>query len=125
MLYKRHEYFRYTFGQPLEGEFRIIIGDGEERESHPGDCQLIDISPGGAKIFTKFDIPVERGPVRLHIKFTLLENPIEVRGVIVWRKSYSGGYMYGYDFDEDARLQQLIVKELKLRRRSENHPEEE
>lgn len=119
MLFKRNEYFRYTFGKPLEGEFRIVIVDGEERESHPGDCQLIDISPGGAKLFAKFDIPLERGSVRLRVKFILLEDAIDVPGVIVWRKAYSSGYMYGFDFDEDATLEQLIVVELKLRRRSE------
>ena len=124
MLFKRNEYFRYTFGKPLEGEFRIVIVDGEERESHPGDCQLIDISPGGAKLFAKFDIPLERGSVRLRVKFTLLEDTIEVPGVIVWRKAYSSGYMYGFDFDEDATLEQLIVEELKLRRRSEINSEE-
>ena len=37
----------------------------------------------------------------------------------MWTKPYSGGYMYGYDFDEDAKLEQIIVEELKLRRRSE------
>ena len=63
----------------------------------------MDISPGGAKLFAKFDIPVERESVRLHIKFTLHEKLIDLRGVIVWKKPYSGGYMYGYDFDEDAR----------------------
>ncbi|MEK5040772.1 PilZ domain-containing protein [Sporosarcina sp. FSL K6-3457] len=124
MLYKRNEYFRYTFGKPLEAEFRIVVDDGPGRESRPGDCQLIDISPGGAKLFTKFNISGEHGAVRLRIKFTLLEDPIEVSGVIVWRKPYSGGYMYGYDFDEDAMLEQVIVEELKLRRRSEINVEE-
>ena len=124
MLYKRNEYFRYTFGKPLKGEFRIVVEDGQGGESSPGDCQLIDISPGGAKLFAKFNIPIEHGSVRLRIKFTLLEEPIEVSGVIVWRKPYSGGYMYGYDFDEDARLEQVIVEELKLRRRSEINLEE-
>ncbi|WP_318615774.1 PilZ domain-containing protein [Sporosarcina sp. YIM B06819] len=121
MLYKRNEYFRYTFGNPLEGEFRIVIDDDQGEESSPGDCQLIDISPGGAKIFAKFNIPVEHRSVRLHVKFTLFEEVIEVLGVIVWRKPYTGGYMYGFDFDEDATLEQIIVKELKLRRRSEKN----
>ena len=124
MCYKRNEYFRYTFGRPLEGEFRIIVEDEQGGESSPGDCQLIDISPGGAKLFAKFNIPVERGTVRLRIKFTLLEEAMEVPGVIVWRKLYRGGYLYGYDFDEDARLEQIIVEELKLRRRSEVNSQE-
>jgi hypothetical protein len=119
MLYKRTEYFRYTFGKPLEAKFRIVVEHGTDVESSPGDCHLIDISPGGAKLFAKFNIPIEHESVRLHTKFTLHEKLIDLQGVIVWKKPYSGGYMYGYDFDEDAAIEHLIVEELKLRRRSE------
>ena len=119
MLYKRTEYFRYTFGEPLEAKFQIVVENGTDTESSPGECHFMDISPGGAKIFAKFDIPLEREAVRLHIKFTLHEKLIDLQGVIVWKKPYSGGYMYGYDFDEDPAIEQLIVEELKLRRRSE------
>ncbi|HJF32905.1 MAG TPA: PilZ domain-containing protein [Sporosarcina psychrophila] len=119
MLYKRTEYFRYTFGEPLEAKFQIVVENGTDTESSPGECHFMDISPGGAKLFAKFNIPLEREAVRLHIKFTLHEKLIDLQGVIVWKKPYSGGYMYGYDFDEDPAIEQLIVEELKLRRRSE------
>ena len=120
MFYKRTEYFRYTFGKPLEAEFRIVVKKDTDMESSPGDCQLIDISPGGAKIFAHFDIPLEGNlPVRLHLKFKLHEKIIDLQGVIVWKKPYSGGYVYGYDFDEDPLIEKLIVEELKLRRRAE------
>lgn len=120
MLYKRTEYFRYTFGEPLVAEFRIVVENGTDIESSPGECHFLDISPGGAKLFAKFDIPLERESVRLHIKFTLYEKLIDLQGVIVWKKPYSGGYMYGYDFDENVEIEHLIVEELKLRRRSES-----
>lgn len=119
MLYKRTEYFRYTFGEPLEAKFQIVVENGTDTESSPGECHFMDISPGGAKLFAKFNIPLEREAVRLHIKFTLHEKLIDLQGVIVWKKPYSGGYMYGYDFDEDPAIEQLIVEELKLRRRFE------
>ena len=120
MLYKRTEYFRYTFGKPLEAEFRIVVKKDTDIESSPGDCQLIDISPGGAKIFAHFDIPLEGVvPVRLHLKFKLYEEMIDLQGVIVWKKPYSGGYVYGYDFDEDTHIEKIIVEELKHRRRAE------
>ncbi|WP_255457361.1 PilZ domain-containing protein [Sporosarcina sp. JAI121] len=119
MLYKRTEYFRYTFGKPFEAEFRIVVTNGTAKESSPGGCKLLDISPGGAKIFTNFNIPIEGESVRLHLTFTLHEEMIDLQGVIVWKKPYSDGYMYGYDFDEDAAIEQLIVEELKLRRKSE------
>lgn len=120
MLYKRTEYFRYTFGEPLVAEFRIVVENGTDVESSPGECHFLDISPGGAKLFAKFDIPLESESVRLHVKFTLHEKLIALQGVIVWKKPYSGGYMYGYDFDENVEIEQLIVEELKLRRRSES-----
>ena len=40
MLYKRTEYFRYTFGKPLEAEFRIVVENGTDVESSPGECHL-------------------------------------------------------------------------------------
>ena len=104
--------------KPLTAEFRIVVGNGMDIESSPGECQLIDISPGGAKLFAKFDIP-ERESVRLHIKLTLYKKLIDLQGVIVWKKPYSGGYMYGYDFDDNVEIEQLIVEELKLHRRAE------
>jgi PilZ domain len=105
--------------KPLIAEFRIVVGNRMDVESSPGECQLIDISPGGAKLFAKFDIPLERESIRLHIKFTLYKKLIDLQGVIVWKKPYSGGYMYGYDFDDNAEIEQLIVEELKFRRRAE------
>ena len=55
MLYKRSDYFRYTLMKPLTVEFRIVVENGTDVESSPGECQLMDISPGGAKLFAKFD----------------------------------------------------------------------
>jgi hypothetical protein len=119
MLYKRSEYFRYTFGEPLKAGFRIMIADKPGKESHLGECSIVDLSPGGAKLFTKFDIPLEGEPVHIHTEFTLYETPIDVRGILVWKKPYSGGHLYGLDFDENHANEVLIVNELKLRRRSE------
>ncbi|WP_342512968.1 PilZ domain-containing protein [Sporosarcina sp. FSL K6-1522] len=118
MFYKRNEYFRYTFDEPLEAEFRVVIAAPEEKESKRGHCQLVNISPGGLKFATKFDIPLEHKPVRLRIEFTLYENSIEVEGSIVWKKPYSDGWMYGFDFVEDTEVEAQIVHELKQSRRT-------
>ena len=118
MLYKRHEYFRHSFGTPLNATFRIVIGEGAN-ESNPGDCLLLDISPGGTKIATDFDLPSEKGPVTVRLHFTLFDTPIDVEGNIAWKKQSVGGFQYGIDFVEDSSIAKLIVDELKLRRRTE------
>lgn len=103
----------------MEAGFRIILPGGEGQQSKLGECKLLDLSPGGAKIFSKFDIPVRGEDVRLHLKFTVYDFPIEVDGVILWNKPYGDGFMYGFEFEEDTEIGELIVGELKLRRRSE------
>jgi hypothetical protein len=118
MLYKRHEYFRHSFGTPLNATFRIVIEEGAN-ESNPGDCLLLDISPGGTKIATDFDLPSEKEPVTVRLHFTLFETPIDVEGVIAWKKQSVGGFQYGIDFVEDPSISKMIVDELKLRRRTE------
>lgn len=118
MLYKRHEYFRHSFGTPLDATFRIVLGEGAN-ESNPGNCVLLDISPGGTKIATDFKLPSEQGPVSLRFNFILFETPIEIEGKIAWKKQSVGGFQYGIDFVEDPSVGKLIVDELKLRRRTE------
>lgn len=119
MLYKRTEYFRYTFGEPVEAEFRILLAAGEGQQSKLGECKLVDLSPGGAKLFSAFNIPVDGDDVRLYLKFIIHDFPIGVYGVILWKKPFGNGFMYGFEFDEDTEVGQLIIGELKLRRRSE------
>ncbi|MCG7344388.1 PilZ domain-containing protein [Sporosarcina sp. ACRSL] len=118
MLYKRHEYFRHSFGIPPKATFRIVVGE-DMNESNPGDCLLLDISPGGTKIATDFNLPIEKGPVFMRLHFTLFETPIDIEGKIVWKKQSTGGFQYGIDFVENPSISNLIIDELKLRRRSE------
>ncbi|WP_415579424.1 PilZ domain-containing protein, partial [Filibacter tadaridae] len=66
-----------------------------------------------------YDIPLGGEPVKLHIKFTLQSVPIDVQGTIKWKKPSKNGQLYGFDFEKDAALEQLIVDELKLRRHAE------
>ena len=128
MYYKRTEYFRFMFKEPLEAELRIIIDEAEGIETHRGPCHLIDLSPGGFKFFSEYDIPLGEKPVRLRLNFVLHEETIEVRGILVWKNPFKHGFMYGYEFDEDATMEKTIVEQLKLRRRSgsdSSHPKTE
>ncbi|MCG3089622.1 PilZ domain-containing protein [Sporosarcina cyprini] len=118
MQYKRTEYFRHTFDEPIEAEFRLLVGEHHSKASSPGGCQLMDISSGGAKLYTEYDIPIELHEVDLRLRFTLYEQPIEQEGKIVWKKRYQNGYQYGFDFLEQPLNARLIVDELKLRVKS-------
>ncbi len=73
MLYKRQEYFRHSFGTPLDATFRILAGEGTS-ESNPGSCQLLDISPGGAKIETDFNIPTVKGQLSIAAQVYAFQN---------------------------------------------------
>ena len=119
MFYKRKEYFRYTFGEPLDAKFRIVIANNNGKESGLGTCSIIDLSPSGAKLFANYDIPLKGEPVKIHLEFTLNEVEIAVWGTLVWKKAYTSGYLYGFDTEEDEEKETLIVNELKLRRRLE------
>lgn len=113
MQYKRTEYFRYTFGEPLSAGFQIAtIEDGGPISSF-GACSLIDLSPSGAKIETKYDLPYGQDSAKLHIVFTLVDHELEVWGTVIWKKQYKGSFLYGIRFNEDSVKEQLIVKELK------------
>lgn len=114
MFYKRTEYFRYAFGKPHEARFRIVLDDDTRKVSGVGECTLIDLSPRGAKLFAKYDIPFVGNEVRITMEFTLFKESIDVEGKIVWKKSYDDGYLYGFEFDAGVETEQLIIEELKL-----------
>ncbi|MDW0116978.1 PilZ domain-containing protein [Sporosarcina thermotolerans] len=118
MQYKRHEYFRHTFDNPLSATFRILV-EGSSNESNPGNCMLLDISTGGTKLISSLDIPTDTGPVRLRLNFVIYEANINVIGEIVWKRRGIDGIRYGIKFIEDASTEKLILDELKLRRRTE------
>ena len=101
MQYKRTEYFRYTFGEPLEAKFRIVPTGDLGTTSGVGACSLLDISPSGAKLAMKFDIPSGRDSSQLLITFTLYKKEVEVRWNIVWKRQYRDTNVYGINFEEN------------------------
>ena len=57
--------------------------------------------------------------IQLEIYFTLDEVAIIAVGDIVWEKASAIGKMYGLTFKNQPKLDELIVSELKARRRKE------
>ena len=57
--------------------------------------------------------------LQLEISFILDTTEIKGIGEIVWSKSFGSGYHYGITFFNQSTVEELIVNELKSRRRKE------
>ncbi len=57
--------------------------------------------------------------LQLEIYFILDEVAITAVGNIVWEKPYAKGKLYGLIFKDQPKLNELIISELKARRRKE------
>lgn len=121
MQYKRNEYFRYAFQQPFEATFRLIknASDTSQMElSNKGKCNIIDISPNGLKIFSELFISIEKLN-QIEVYFKLDEASLSMIGEFVWSRRKFNGYEYGVKLLGDTISEELIVSELKSRRKKE------
>ena len=121
MIFKRQEGFRYAFGEPLEAGVVILIeGKPLDVERKRITCEVLDISPRGLKISINEDFNEYKNKVlQLEISFILDSTEIKGIGEIVWSKKFGSGYHYGITFFNQASVEELIVNELKSRRRKE------
>ncbi len=121
MQYKRNEYFRYTFGEPSEATFRIIKQINNESGielSKKGKCYIVDVSPNGVRMLTDLSINIEQLK-KIELNFVLDEQPITMIGDLVWSQKKIHGIEYGVRLNGDHDSEQLIVNELKTRRKKE------
>ena len=121
MIFKRQEGFRYAFGDPLEAEAVVLIeGKPLDVEQTRIPCEILDISPRGLKIAIGEDFNEHKNKVlQLEISFILDSTEIKGIGEIVWSKKFGSGYHYGITFFNQSTVEELIVNELKERRRKE------
>ena len=121
MTFKRQEGFRYAFGKPLEAGMVILIeGKPLDVERTRIPCEILDISPHGLKIMSEEDFSEHKNKVlQLEISFILDTTEIKGIGEIVWSKKFGSGYHYGITFFNQESVEELIVNELKSRRRKE------
>lgn len=121
MIFKRKEGFRHAFGEPLEAGVVILIEGkplGVERTRIP--CKILDISPRGLKMVIDEDFNEYKNKV-LQLEISFILDATEIRGVgeIVWSKKFGSGYHYGITFFNQSNVEELIINELKARRRKE------
>ena len=119
MFFKRSEGFRYKFEEPLQTTF-TIMENGKAVECETAIGGILDISPRGIKMFTTVDLHAGRVICpQLEIRFILDTQPIVAYGEVMWGRPYMKGKQYGIFFNNQPRLEELIVDELKIRRKKE------
>ena len=123
MLSNRHEAFRYDFSPPLQCQFNLALENDSNAVSHFGNAEIHNISPHGLMFKTDLRIPIDWDMIRVGIKFTLLEAEIMVSGHLRWKKVHAMGFMYGVHLDNDDKMQEEIITQLKkFSRKKHNMP---
>ncbi|MCA0971890.1 PilZ domain-containing protein [Halobacillus litoralis] len=117
MRYRRHETLRYQFTEPVEAKYRIVKLGGRSIQSSFGKAHILDLSPGGMRLATSFNIPLDK-PVQFFIQTTLAGVELGVTANVIWCKRTNGEYWYGLDFLED--YDQDVVNALKSFRKSQS-----
>jgi hypothetical protein len=112
MRYKRDEAFRYSFGTPMPGFFRITKMDGVEIQSKKGNAELFDISPHGAGFHSELNLP-ESAKIELVLYTTLHVVELMLPGTIKWKKRALGKYSYGVELNASDDLKETIITDLK------------
>lgn len=119
MQFKRNEAFRLSFEPPIDVTFSVVRSnqnDQGNRELLIG--KILDISPRGMKIFTDAQITDFVSGI-IKANFVLDTSMIQAYGEIVWKKPFANGFQYGIQFNGQKSVEELIVSELKLRRKKE------
>ncbi|MFC7685705.1 PilZ domain-containing protein [Ureibacillus sp. GCM10028918] len=121
MHFKRQEGFRFVFNEPIEASFRLLV-NGQPVEAL-GSCpgQILDVSPRGVKMFSevKFGEYLNKATLQVELQFVLDVTTIQAVGEIVWRKPFGRGNQYGILFQAQKNIDELIISEMKLRRKKE------
>ncbi len=121
MHFKRQEGFRFVFNEPIEASFKLLI-DGQPMDGLGScPCKILDISPRGVKMFSEVNLGeyINKAGVQVELQFILDVTPIQAIGEIVWRKAYGRGEQYGIVFQAQENIDELIISEMKLRRKKE------
>ncbi|MBK3494853.1 PilZ domain-containing protein [Viridibacillus sp. YIM B01967] len=120
MKYNRLESFRHILQEPVKADFRLCM-DGKEQGklSSKVECLILDLSPSGVKISTPINLPAEHYLIRMELTFVLYSKPIRAMGDVKWKRLEHGSVLYGVDLDKDNAVEEMIISELKARRRIE------
>lgn len=116
MIFKRQEGFRFKFQEPVQITF-AVYENGRVNHGQTAMAELLDISPRGLKMYTEVDLGVNPPPLDIH--FVLDTQEVRAYGEVIWSRPFGSGKQYGVYFNDQGRVEELIVDELKLRRKKE------
>ncbi|MDM5351401.1 PilZ domain-containing protein [Lysinibacillus sphaericus] len=116
MIFKRQEGFRFKFEEPVQITF-AVYENGRVNHGQTAMAELLDISPRGLKMYTEVDLGVNPPPLDIH--FVLDTQEVRAYGEVIWSRPFGSGKQFGVYFNDQGRVEELIVDELKLRRKKE------
>jgi len=116
MIFKRQEGFRFKFKEPIQITF-AIYENGKVNHGQTAMADLLDISPRGLKMFTEVDLGINPPPLDIH--FVLDTQEVRAYGEVIWSRPFGSGKQYGIYFNNQGPVEDLIIEELKLRRKKE------
>lgn len=116
MEYKRSESFRHVLLKPVDVQYSCTV-DQQVALTRTG--KMLDISPSGMSLLVIKQLTDEEKEYPLLLSFCLYRQTIEAQGTIRWERFHPEGYQYGIEMVESAQLENMIISELKQRRRQE------
>ncbi|MFJ8234641.1 PilZ domain-containing protein [Ureibacillus sp. NPDC094379] len=121
MQFKRKESFRFVFNDPIDASFTIIQKEANEnQEPLKLSCQILDISPKGIKMYLDGEIKERvQNNTLLEVEFVLDVTNIKAIGQVMWVKPLGRGKQYGVSLPDQPDIEELIIFEMKQRRRKE------
>lgn len=82
-------------------------------------AKIIDISPSGISIVTAEALTEAQLKSVITFSFTIHSKEIKTIGFIRWKKYHIEGVQYGVDLNTNETMENIIIEELKLRRKQE------
>lgn len=114
MVFRRDESFRFTFGTPIEGVFKITRIDGAKGSSKEGQAFIMDLSPNGMKFSSPLDIPIDEKQFLFEVSFILNDKTVMMLVQPKWKKRLSPtSFAYGLVGFDNEETRKEIIEELK------------
>lgn len=115
MEYKRFEPFRHTLMNTVDVNYSFIVDEVAVTKTG----KIVDISPSGISMITAEALTEKQLKSVITFSFCLHEQEIQAIGFIRWKKFHKEGFQYGVDLSTTEEIENLIIDELKIRRKNE------
>lgn len=114
MRFKRSEFFRYDFGQPIPCEIIILNENQRALSNKRAKAEILDLSLNGLKFLSALDLPYNQKHIQLKFIVRLNEKPLILYGKIAWKKSIAADYIYGVKLETNESTKKELMEELKF-----------